>query len=305
MNSIYKLIGCMLFSCAGQIWAQESETSTQLPPEPPAQEDEGSRLFEEPQWTPSEPDSPNLEKNIPPPVDQGSSDSENAEVQGTEAKRNQDLMNREEGDMNEVPDSLRHPRLWKIGPTVSLSFPYLLSTSIDAILSKAFSFGVGYGQTGVSKDLGKSLGEVKAQVHEWDVRVRYHPFLGDFFVGLSSGVMNVKFEAQKKTSATANDQTISGLVDSKSEIKARFINPHMGWLSCEDSGFTIGFEFGLHIPLKASSSFSAEARDPNLDSELKQSPEFKEQKDDLDSLVKKFEKTPIPYINFLRIGWLF
>lgn len=306
MSLVKGLFACIFLFYVEQSLADESESSTQVPSNSAPEEDEGNRLFEEDQWTPTQPNDPNLEKNLPPsPAYETPVDSESAEVQGTEAKKNQELMNREEGDMNEIPDSLRRPRRWRAGPTISLSIPYLLTTSIDAWLVKAFSLGIGYGQTEVSRNFGKSIDQMKVQVQEWDFRVRYHPFLGDFFVGIASGVMNLKFEAQKKASTTANGQTINGVVASTSEIRSKFINPHIGWITREDSGFTIGFELGLNIPIKSSSSFKSEALDSALDSELKEDDEFKEQKKDLEDLVGKVEKTVIPYINFLRIGWLF
>ena len=231
-------------------------------------------------------------------------DSEKAEVNGTVARENQILGEGTEGDMNEAPDKPRQKQ-WRLGPTLSLSFPYFVSPSLEWKVGKSFSAGLSSGNLKISKDLGTSFDRVELNVKSRDVRFRYHPFRGDFFVGLALGTLDLKVKGKKKTNAEVDNQTTSGIVTSQSQIKSHFLTPHLGWLTVYESGFCFGFELGYHFPYQSSSSYSAIAQDPSLESQLKSSSEFQEQKKDLEGIVKKLGKTAVPYVNLLRIGWLF
>ncbi len=251
---------------------------------------------------------PMIDEKAPDPSDMPRSimeiDSENAEVNGTVAKENQRLGEGTEGDMNEEPDKPRQKQ-WRLGPTISLSFPYFISPSVEWTVGKSFSAGLGLGNLKMSKDFGNSFEKVELKVNSRDVRFRYHPFRGDFFMGLALGALDLNVKGKKKTTAEVDNQTTSGVVASESQIKSRYVTPHLGWLSVYESGFCFGFELGYHFPYQSSSTYSANAQDPNLDSVLKSSSEFQEQKKDLEDIVKKLGKTAIPYVNLLRIGWLF
>jgi hypothetical protein len=231
-------------------------------------------------------------------------DSENAEVNGTVAQEKKWLEQGSEGDMNEAPDQPRRKQ-WRLGPSISLSFPYFISPSLEWTVGKAFSAGLSHGTLKTSKDLGTSFDSIELNVKSTDLRMRYHPFQEDFFMGLAFGSLDLNIKGKKKTTTEADGQTVSGAVLSNSRIKSNYITPHLGWFNVYDSGFCFGFELGYHIPLKANSTFSANAEDPNLDAALKTSEEFKDQQKDLDSMVKKLGKTAIPYVNLLRIGWLY
>jgi hypothetical protein len=129
--------------------------------------------------------------------------------------------------------------------------------------------------------------------------------VGLVVMGLAVGAFDLRVKGKKKTTAEVDNQTTSGVVSSQSRIKSNYLTPHIGWLSVYDSGFCFGFELGYHIPFKSSSTYEAKAEESSLDAVLKTSSEFQDQKKDLEGIVKKLGKTPVPYVNLLRVGWLF
>lgn len=306
-------VGFFLSSLAlgqGQVLANSSESEDIIEPyplfsdEPPALPLNAAPKDDEPQ-------AGEQRKSVPDPSDYSDMpksimeiDSENAEVNGTVAQQNKWLQQGAEGDMNEAPDQPRRKQ-WRLGPSLSLSFPYFVSPSLEWKVGKAFSAGVSYGMLNTSKDLGTSFDSIALKVKSTDVRLRYHAFKEDFFLGVAFGVLDLNVKGKKKTTAEADGQTASGAVVSNSKIKSNYVTPHLGWFTVYDSGFSFGFEVGYHIPLKANTTFTANAEDPSLDTLLKTSAEFKDQQKDLDNMVKKLGKTAIPYVNLLRIGWLY
>ena len=174
---------------------------------------------------------PMIDEKAPDPSDMPRSimeiDSENAEVNGTVAKENQRLGEGTEGDMNEEPDKPRQKQ-WRLGPTISLSFPYFISPSVEWTVGKSFSAGLGLGNLKMSKDFGNSFEKVELKVNSRDVRFRYHPFRGDFFMGLALGALDLNVKGKKKTTAEVDNQTTSGVVASESQIKSRYVTPPFG-----------------------------------------------------------------------------
>lgn len=187
---------------------------------------------------------------------------------------------------------------FRIGPTVKFGLPHPVNLTLDAKVGDYFSAAVGGGY------LNFSISDIGFKISNYDLRGRFHPFGGDFFIGSAIGKHSIG--ANKDATLTADSVSVDVNIDV--EVEALYVTPQLGWLWIFDSGFTLGFELGWFVPLGASSTVTPTVKNSELATYLdaaKQTTEYQDAESDLKDNLDRVGKTQLPYLTIFRIGFLF
>lgn len=174
------------------------------------------------------------------------------------------------------------------GLNASLGLPHPLNIGLDYIhSSKIFSVGLAAGSFSLKQD-GAEVG-----IGNSDVALRWHPFMGSFYIGALLGQQKI---VGKKT------ETISGQsITAEIEIKSGYTTPVLGWMwGSSNGGFFAGMELGYQSPSGVKSSLTT-----NADNTIKATQEYKDLEKDARDAADKIGNTSLPHIALLKIGWLF
>jgi hypothetical protein len=181
----------------------------------------------------------------------------------------------------------------RIGPTVALGFPHPLTYGLDALWNDTVSGGFSIG------NFETKAQDVEIGISNWDLRARWHPFGGSFFLGAAYG--NQTIDAKLKKDIEVGTTKVSTSL--KLKVETTYLTPHLGWFAVWDSGFTLGTEFGYQMAL------SSKTKDLDVTFEGGADPsgsdEFRKNADDIKKGAEQFGKVSIPYLTLLRLGWLF
>jgi len=203
-------------------------------------------------------------------------------------------------DDPDVPDSTRDLELaaergresFRIGPAVAVGLPHPLNWSLETMFGRAFSAAFGVGSSRVSVD------DVRFSISNWDVRARWHPFLGAFHLGAAVGNQRLRGETSASVLGTETKFKVSA--------KSRYLTPHIGWQSVWDSGLTIGSEIGWQLAMSGdvdvSTRFESIPADENA---VFASEEFQKERKKAEDAAESRAKKGIPHVKLLRVGWLF
>ncbi len=180
------------------------------------------------------------------------------------------------------------PRKWRLGPTVTFSFPRISEYALEYKPGNDFfSLGISYGGFDSKLDSDKKL-----SFKNYELRGRWHPFMGSFFLGLGYGKQNLKVDASKSISSVN--------VTYNFDIESSYVFPHMGWFKVFDSGFTYGFDFGVISPSGVKTKTSS-----NAPTSVQSSTEYTDFKKSAEDAGNKLGKVSLPYLGLVKLGWLF
>ncbi len=189
-------------------------------------------------------------------------------------------------------------RNWRVGPTFNVAI-VPPTVGVDVMYKNQFSGGFHMGPFTYKSD------DVDVKFNSWDIVGRWHPMQGSFFVGLGYVSQSLDLEASKKMDAGAAQKIDTTL---KVGVTTNYMMPHIGFMSVWDSGFTLGFEIGYKIH----SSHSTDKLKANFDgatagqvAAVISSSEYKKLEKNVNDAAEKFGETNMPYINLLKIGYLF
>lgn len=190
----------------------------------------------------------------------------------------------------------------RLGPTVSIGFPFLLNYSLDATWDK--KVGVSFSGGSFRRELDK---KTEIEIFNWDARVRWFPFQGSFFLGAAYGNQGIVGKTKQDLKFDANGTELTVPTTIRLELNTNYLTPHLGWFATWDSGFTIGSELGYQMPLSSKAKTQTAFDDVSSDAEtsVKESEEYKKALADLEDSAEAFGKNAVPYLNLFRIGWLF
>ncbi|MGE0172940.1 MAG: hypothetical protein AB7T49_09150 [Oligoflexales bacterium] len=190
----------------------------------------------------------------------------------------------------------------RVGPTFSIGSPFIKAASLDFFFGKKVSAGMSYGGGGAD------IGDVSIKVSNWDLRTRWHPFGGSFFFGVAYG--HQKFSAktlQTFQGEMVGDQGRSLPMELQLDVDIEYLTPHLGWFAVWNSGFTLGFEVGYQKALSSDSDFNTGYvfLNESEEEQVTTSEKYKKEKKDMEDTAEAFGEKGIPYINLIRLGWLF
>lgn len=189
----------------------------------------------------------------------------------------------------------------RFGPSVAVGVPHPLTAAVDFVYADLFSVSLGSGRFGVE------LEDTEIEIRNWDVTARVFPFHGSFFIGAAYGSQGIVGKMKTDIDVESGGVTLKVPTTIRLEIESKYLTPQIGWFARWDSGFTLGFDFGLQMPSGTSSELQTSFENVSAagEAEVKNSAEYKKNKKDVEDAAEMIGKKAIPYITLIRLGWLF
>lgn len=197
-------------------------------------------------------------------------------------------------------------RVWHVGPQVGLQVLPLYKFGVDADFTKALSFGVGYGVFSYSMKSGDA--DMTYSASQFWLEGRWHPFAGAFFVGAALGQAKGGLKGDYKFKAGTGALSTDVNTELELTYTKTYLAPKIGWMGRWDSGFMLGTDFGWQLALGISSDFTVKgknAQDEALVEQLKNTEDYKKQKDDVEKSGNTMGKTLGLEWDVIKVGWLF
>jgi len=189
----------------------------------------------------------------------------------------------------------------RIGPSVALGLPHPLTGGVDLVYGDLISLSVTGGNFGVAVE------ETELEIRNWDAALRWYPFQGSFFLGAAYGSQGIVGKLKTDVEVTTGGVTLKVPTTIRLEVESSYMTPQIGWFARWDSGLTLGFDFGYQLPSGVTTDLQTSFENVSAASEqaVRDSADYKKNKDDIEKAAEAFGKEAIPYITFFRIGWLF
>jgi hypothetical protein len=204
---------------------------------------------------------------------------------------------------------------FQIGPVVGTGLPSLINFGVAIKLTRYVGAGINIGIIPTLKI--SYYGQATLAYQEYDVYARVYPFGGAFFLGTGIG-----YEVVQGTLATTVDLTpyqqglpaglLPNSVDyaSQGSVKTLVLTPQIGIFHTFGSGFSLGFDVGLQVPIAPSQvTFNSQVNllaDPQIPeaTRLQLNNQYVKPTDDqVRGTLETIGRTIIPTFN-VRIGWL-
>jgi hypothetical protein len=195
---------------------------------------------------------------------------------------------------------------FRVGPSISLDVPHLVTTSLDATYNRTFGFSIAASNFYRKFDADE-VKQAEVELKSFDVRFRWFPWQGSFFIGASYGKQAIGVKGKKDLALNFQGNSLTVPTHLKYTLDTTYFTPHLGWFATWDSGFTMGFEVGAQIPTstKAELKVAFDNVGTAAENEVKESSQYKDAKKDVEDAGEALGKKVLPYINLIRIGWLF
>jgi hypothetical protein len=149
---------------------------------------------------------------------------------------------------------------------------------------------------------------IPASIAAGDIRVRYFPFQGSFFLGLTGGVQNLAVSASQTFNVDlGGGQTAAVPASASVAVFSPYITPHLGWFVVTRWGFTFGLEGGVQFATSATSTVNISTSDPTLSQYLslvQQLPAYQQIQGTVQDDINKYATHWLPYTS-IRLGWAF
>lgn len=175
---------------------------------------------------------------------------------------------------------------FRLGPVLSLGFPRPFA--LEGLLKIEDVIGLGVEYSFLPKT---TLADVSTRFDAFAVDLSWYPFRGGFFIGMRGG------RQWLSGSASLRVQNVGTYTESV-EASAWFVNPRIGYLYTWSSGFTLGVDVGVQLPVGATYERSGPATAAGL-----------AQGTSVDDALRRVTKTlgndVTPTVDLFRIGFLF
>jgi hypothetical protein len=176
-----------------------------------------------------------------------------------------------------------------VGPYVTgVAIPRPLSAGLEAKWKDFIGLSAGYGYLPQI-----TISSAKLKITGYDVRLKFYPFKGAFFIGAALG---------KQTFTGSKTETISSVVTTGTVTQDNnFIAPHIGWNWVWDCGFFMGLDLGVQLSMNRTNSFSSDITNPAVTN----SAEYRALESDILKNADLVGKTPLPLLTLLKFGYFF
>lgn len=176
-----------------------------------------------------------------------------------------------------------------------VSLPRPIEGEIAVKLGDYFAVG---GQYSMFPNITFPGMDAKAKFSAIQGTLRTFPFGGSFYIGVNGGVQTLF------ASMSEGDLTV------ESDMSSPIITPQLGWLWTWDSGFTLGLNLGVQIPLAKDPEVDVKYQGTSITSAASMLPDEKQAKandlkDKVNKVAKLVGKTPLPQVDLLKIGFFF
>jgi hypothetical protein len=190
------------------------------------------------------------------------------------------------------------------GIALSANFPHPIWLDWHHQFEPIWSGSIGFGGLGLPIHSSSGL-DGRFGVSALDIRARWHPWGGAFFLGMILGGQSL-YANVSQVFPVSGYGNITGKVSAN--VGSPYLTPHFGWFWIFGSGFSLGLEAGYQFPLGAKTTIDITSSDPNVNSYITQiqaTSQYKQAEADVQQIGDKFGKLPLPYFTALRIGWMF
>lgn len=186
----------------------------------------------------------------------------------------------------EMPAAPVNPHLFGLHAAVGL--PHPLSVGFNYVHpSKIFSVEANAGSFGLTQD------GVDAKMSNMELGLRWHPFMGAFYLGANLGQRTISAQKTEDVSGTS--------VTGKAEVKSSYLAPHVGWMwGMGGSGFFVSMDIGVVSPSGVTTSFTSDV--PAI---LQNDPDYIKLEKEVNDEGDKLGNTTLPMLTLLKIGYLF
>lgn len=190
---------------------------------------------------------------------------------------------------------------FRVGPHVAVGIPHPLTAGIDLVYDDIVSLSVAGGRTNTKVE------DVEVEIRNWDVALRWFPFQGSFFLGAAYGNQGIVGKASQDVEIDYNGIPLVVPTTFRLEVESKYLTPQLGWFARWDSGFTLGFELGLQMPSGSTSELQTAFENLSTQAEqvIRENEDYKKTKDDVEDAGRLLGEKAIPYINLIKLGWLF
>jgi hypothetical protein len=188
-----------------------------------------------------------------------------------------------------------------MGPSVAVGLPHPLTGALDIVYADLLGLSVSAGRSGTELD------KTELEIRNWDVTLRWFPFSGSFFIGAAYGQQGIVGKRTVDLEVEASGVPLTVPTTLRLEIESTYLTPQLGWFARWDSGFVLGFDLGLQMPSAAKSELQTSFTNVSAASEaaVVTSDDYIKNKKDVEDAAEMIGKQALPYISFLRMGWLF
>jgi hypothetical protein len=185
----------------------------------------------------------------------------------------------------------------RVGALVGLiSLPRPIEAELMGKFWSSVGLGVQYSMIPTITFPGK---DAKVSLNAIQGVLRWFPFKGAFYLGTGVGYQSFK--------ASMSD----GPLEISSDASAAFVSPQIGWLWMWKSGLALGLNFGAQIPFASDPAvttlYNGAPLPPAPTALIGQETITKgnDMTDQVHTVAKLVGKTPLPNIDFLKIGFFF
>lgn len=194
---------------------------------------------------------------------------------------------------------------WKSGPSLNFGFPHPINLGFEMRSETSdFSLAAMGGYLPLSfnvqgSPVGISIGNV-------DVRGRWHPFHGAFFIGLGMGYQWLGGSATETITTTAPAATV--VTDVAAKQRTFTVTPHIGWLWIFDSGFFFGVDIGRQLGKNSTTDITIGILDPSqqaLLTAVQQTAQYQALESRIEDGINKIGDAKFPYFTLIKLGWFF
>lgn len=202
-------------------------------------------------------------------------------------------------DLNKAAEALPEKLPQTVPSTPGV--PHYFGVHAAAGLPHPVSFGLNYLHSSgmFSAELNTGSFNMKADdvsigMNHMQVGLRWHPFMGAFFVGANVGQRSINGE---KT------ETINTIpVTAKVEVKSNYVMPQLGWMwGAQNGGFFMALEFGFLSPSGVETTLTTNVNDPMVIND----PEYRKLEEDVKKAGNDLGNIGLPSLSLLKLGWLF
>jgi hypothetical protein len=197
---------------------------------------------------------------------------------------------------------------FRIGPVIGVGLPAFLSFGGAIKLTKYFGAGINYGIVPTLQFA--YYGDATVSYQGVDIYGHIHPFGGGFFLGAAIGYAHVRgtytdtFDISQYAPVPIPGVDLEAFdYTSEATMQTLVLTPELGYFYTFKSGFTLGVEAGLQIPVAPSeirfkSHVDDDIPDPVVDQFVTPTDER------VQETLERVGQTILPTIG-IKMGWLF
>ena len=234
---------------------------------------------------------------VPPPAAVDAQSKQSAAPTPDDAEKNEDASD----DTNGVFGPFR------LGPVVGVGLPAFLSFGGALKLTKYFGAGITYGIVPTLQFA--YYGDATVSYQGIGIYGHIHPFGGGFFLGAGVGYAHVRgtytdeFDVSPYAPAPLPGVGESSTYTSEATMQTLVLTPELGYFFTFKSGFTMGVEAGLQIPIAPSEIEFKSHVDPRVPQQVVD--QYVTPNDErVARTLEKLGQTMLPTIG-IKMGWLF